>query len=243
MAMVDAQRWMFRGLMAVTALAIGAELVGMVRSVGDEHGERGAIVVTQVKTIEVPVENQPVVSEPECRTSPDDGKPIEKWTIGEDHFGPFVGCATIDRAYVERAMPGYEVVATTTDHGRTQAFQVLANKRQVLLVTPKHEFGKLSILSYEREIETPWRLAVGDKLKKLRGSFRDVYCTYTSDDDRLWCQRSGMGGGWTDTLAYSLNLAPLGTSRAQLFEYDFNDKAHLDRLNGLAIDAISWTAR
>jgi hypothetical protein len=239
MAMGDAQRWMFRGLMGITALALGAELIGMVRSVSDDRGERGTIVVQTVKVLEVPVEKKDVVVEQPCQKSQNDGTPIEKWTIGEDHFGPFAACANVDRAFIEQVMPGYEVVDATANHGLSKAFQVLANKRPVLLVIPKAA-DRLTIVAYDPEIETPWRIKVGDRLKKLRASARDVYCTYTADA-HVWCQRSGMGGGWTDTLSYSLDVRPLGKNTAELFQYDYN--AHLGRLDHLALDAISWTAR
>jgi hypothetical protein len=147
----------------------------------------------------------------------DDDTPLAEWSWGHDHLGPFAACATIDRAFVERVLPGYDVTEDAHD------FIVSKQSQPVLRITAK----PLRVEILTSELETPWRIHAGDVFKTLRAHHRGMVCVADSDPgEKVWC--SQLGDGWRENMKYHLDLRAAGA------DLDF------DAMGASKIRAISW---
>jgi len=147
----------------------------------------------------------------------DQDAPLADWSWGHDHLGPFAACATIDRAFVERVLPGYDVAENGND------FIVSKQSQPVLRITAK----PLRVEILTGELETPWRIHAGDTFKTFRAHHRGIVCVTDGDEpDTTWC--SQLGDGWRENMKYHVDLPP-GTK-----------ELHFDAMGSLKIRAISW---
>ena len=146
---------------------------------------------------------------------------IADWTWGQDHLGPFTACATIDRAFVVRVLPeGVDVKADDT------RFVVTRKGQPVMRI----ETAPLRVEIQTAELDTPWRVHVGDTFRTLRAHHRDIVCVSDSEENTLTsisCAQTH--DGWRENVRYALDGK--GRSAADL---DF------DGMSPLKIRSIIW---
>jgi len=150
------------------------------------------------------------VTQPPCAPS-DEDVAIADWTWGADHLGPFTACATIDRAFVERALPGLDIRETGDGD-----FVATRGGEPVLTV----HASPLAVDIQTAELETPWRVHVGDTFKTLRAHHHGMVCV---DGDDGWCAQ--LGDGWRDHIRY---------------RFGHLDDSNFDAMGPLKIRAIRW---
>ena len=153
-----------------------------------------------------------------------------EWTWGHDHIGPFTACTRIDRAFVERVVP--EGLDVRTDDTRF----VVTRKGQLVMTI---ETAPLRVEIESPELETPWRVHVGDTFKTLRAHHRDIVCVSDSVEPAdgtpttIWCAQTH--DGWRENLRYQLDARALdGKGRSAVDELDF------DGMGPLKIRSIIW---
>jgi hypothetical protein len=177
--------------------------------------------------------------EPACPSLSEESTPPERWTMSDVHFGPFATCVkTIDRAYVQRVLPGYDVAEVPQPYFPDQhLFQVTRRGRPVLTIWPPGDGPGLRVEVHTRAIETPWRVRVGDRVGTLVAHHRGLACMYGAAEggEGLWCRRGVSYDGWRDTLQYTIDLRPLGADRSLVRGgIDPSQIAHL------RIESIEW---
>jgi hypothetical protein len=163
--------------------------------------------------------------------------------MSDEHFGPFTRCMPeIDLAYVKGVLPGFTVTTEPVpyfpDH---HYFKVSRRGQPFLSIWPASKDGGpgLRIEIHTSEIETPWRVKVGDRLGTLSAHHRGIECLYGAlqGDENLWCRRGASSrDGWRDTLLYSMDMRPLGQDRSAV-------QGEIDpaRLSHLRIEKITWS--
>jgi hypothetical protein len=151
------------------------------------------------------------VTAPPCVPSDDANVTIADWTWGQDHLGPFTSCATIDRTFVERVLPGLDI--RQTDDGD---FVATRRGQPVLTVHP----APLAVDIQTAELETPWRIHVGDTFKTLHAHHHGMVCV---DGDDGWCAQ--LGDGWRDNIRYVFGHV---------------DDPNFDLMGPLKIRSIRW---
>jgi hypothetical protein len=159
--------------------------------------------------------------------------------MSDDHFGPISRCAQLDLAYLKELLAGYEVAEEQQDgFPGLVYFKVTGRGRPFLSIWPASSDGSgLRVEIQARELETPWRVRVGDRVGTLAAHHRDLACMYGAAEgaEGLWCRRIPTGDGWRDSLLYTIGMRPLGADRSLV-----QGEIDLARIGHLRIESITW---
>lgn len=201
-----------------------------------------ALPAPQVTQVVAPAEPAPAWTPTPCGVSDADPDPA-RWTIGEEHVGPFSACDSeaLDLEATRAALPALAITPVPDAMGAE--YRIAFEGRHELRLRAGQ--GGPYIAIEGRAIATPWGTRVGDRLRSVRARHRDLQCHYgaADGDESLTCFRSaepdfGPGDGWRDSLQYDVDARRL--THAQREALAAGGMLPVEAFDELVVKAIRW---